>query len=132
MPTRSNRCDRLTAGTRSPCTGRSTEVIVASSPNAAGAVSAAAATAARRARAQRIPGQGDPGVVRGQGRDPSVHDILTRVSSRFLRAFLLAVAAASVFAVAGLGANADQQPRVLAVHMAADINPVTQEYLDGE
>jgi membrane-bound serine protease (ClpP class) len=54
------------------------------------------------------------------------------VSSRFLRAFLLAVAVASLFAAAALGANADQQPRVLAVHMAADINPVTQEYLDGE
>ena len=53
------------------------------------------------------------------------------MSSRFLRAFLVAVAVASVFAAAALGANTDEQPRVLAVHMAADINPVTQEYLDG-
>jgi membrane-bound serine protease (ClpP class) len=59
------------------------------------------------------------------------------VSSGFLRVFLLALAvAASVLAgrlgSSALGANAEQAPRVLAVHMAADINPVTQEYLDQQ
>jgi membrane-bound serine protease (ClpP class) len=54
------------------------------------------------------------------------------VSSGFLRAILVALAVASAFAAAALGADSGQQPRVLAVHMAADINPVTQEYLDQQ
>jgi membrane-bound serine protease (ClpP class) len=60
------------------------------------------------------------------------------VSSGVLRAFLLTVTVAvSVFAgrlasTAVGAAAAAQQPRVLAVHMAADINPVTQEYLDQQ
>ena len=37
-----------------------------------------------------------------------------------------------MFSAAALGAGASQPPRVLAVHMAADINPVTQEYLDQQ
>jgi membrane-bound serine protease (ClpP class) len=54
-----------------------------------------------------------------------------------LRVFLLVVAvavslAAGRVASVALGAGVEEQPRVLAVHMAADINPVTQDYLDQQ
>ena len=48
----------------------------------------------------------------------------------FLRAFLL-LAAAVAAALAFAGAAAAQAPRVLAVELANDINPVTQDYVVG-
>jgi membrane-bound serine protease (ClpP class) len=56
------------------------------------------------------------------------------VAIRFLRAFLFAVlfagAVVSLFAATAFGQS--DPPRVLAVELDNDINPVTQEYLDGQ
>jgi membrane-bound serine protease (ClpP class) len=49
-----------------------------------------------------------------------------------LRAFLLPFAVLLLFSATAYGANADDKPRVLAVVLDNDINPVTQEYLDGQ
>ncbi len=47
-----------------------------------------------------------------------------------MRGFLLALAVFSILAPAAAIAQ-DARPRVMAVHLDNDINPVTQEYLDG-
>jgi len=54
------------------------------------------------------------------------------VRIRFLRAFLLASAVLLLFATTASAARTTPPPHVLAVHLASDINPVTQEYLDGQ
>jgi membrane-bound serine protease (ClpP class) len=51
------------------------------------------------------------------------------VRIRFLRAFLLPLAVLLLFSTSALGAS--ERPRVLDVKFDNDINPVTQEYLDG-
>jgi membrane-bound serine protease (ClpP class) len=51
------------------------------------------------------------------------------VKGRVLRAFLGSLAVALVFAAS---ANAASRPRVLAIHFALDINPVTQDYVNHE
>ena len=48
---------------------------------------------------------------------------------RFLRGFLLALAVLSLL-VPAVASGQDERPRVLAVHLANDINPVTQGYLE--
>jgi membrane-bound serine protease (ClpP class) len=57
------------------------------------------------------------------------------VRIRFLRAFLVAIlisAGAVLFLFAATGLGQGNAPRVLAVELDNDINPVTQEYLDGQ
>jgi membrane-bound serine protease (ClpP class) len=49
-----------------------------------------------------------------------------------LRAILFPLAALLLFSAAAYGASAGDKPRVLAVELDNDINPVTQEYLDGQ
>jgi membrane-bound serine protease (ClpP class) len=49
-----------------------------------------------------------------------------------MRVFLLAFAVLGLFSTAALAASAAERPRVLAVVLDNDINPVTQEYLDGQ
>jgi membrane-bound serine protease (ClpP class) len=51
------------------------------------------------------------------------------VKGRVLRAFLGSLAVALVFAAS---ANAASRPRVLAIHFALDINPVTQDYVNHQ
>jgi membrane-bound serine protease (ClpP class) len=48
-----------------------------------------------------------------------------------LRGFLLALAVLTLL-VPAVAAGQDERPRVLAVHLDNDINPVTQEYLENE
>jgi membrane-bound serine protease (ClpP class) len=67
----------------------------------------------------------------GKGENPSADRILTPVRIRSLRVFLLAFLALSLL-VPALALGQDDRPRVLAVHLDNDINPVTQDYLDGE
>ena len=57
------------------------------------------------------------------------------MTSRLLRAFLLAIlisAGAVLSFFAAMAVAQDERPRVLAVELDNDINPVTQEYLDGQ
>jgi membrane-bound serine protease (ClpP class) len=84
--------------------------------------------------------QGDSLAVRGQGFEPYVDRIVTTVRIRILRGFLGAgavlVLLAQLLAAPGVlhaasPAGSSTPPRVLVVHFAADINPVTQEYVDG-
>jgi membrane-bound serine protease (ClpP class) len=49
-----------------------------------------------------------------------------------LRALFVAVAVLAFFAGSAHGARTADSPRVLAVELDNDINPVTQEYLDGQ
>ncbi len=51
------------------------------------------------------------------------------MKGRVLRAFLGSLAVALVFAAS---ANAASRPRVLAIHFALDINPVTQDYVNHQ
>jgi membrane-bound serine protease (ClpP class) len=51
------------------------------------------------------------------------------VKGRVLRAFLGSLAVALVFVAS---ANAASRPRVLAIHFALDINPVTQDYVNHQ
>jgi membrane-bound serine protease (ClpP class) len=55
--------------------------------------------------------------------------VFTVVKGRVLRAFLGSLAVALVFAAS---ANAASKPRVLAIHFALDINPVTQDYVNHQ
>ena len=55
--------------------------------------------------------------------------VFTVVKGRVLRAFLGSLAVALVFAAS---ANAASRPRVLAIHFALDINPVTQDYVNHQ
>src|SRR5947207_8053707 len=55
--------------------------------------------------------------------------VFTVVKGHVLRAFLGSLAVALVFAAS---ANAASRPRVLAIHFALDINPVTQDYVNHE
>ena len=55
--------------------------------------------------------------------------VFTVVKGRVLRAFLGSLAVAVVFAAS---ANAASRPRVLAIHFALDINPVTQDYVNHQ
>jgi len=66
----------------------------------------------------------------GKGGKPSADRILTPVRIRSLRGLLVAIAAL-VLLVPATAAGQDGRPRVLAVHLDNDINPVTQEYVDG-
>ena len=49
-----------------------------------------------------------------------------------MRVFLLVAAAFALLSTAALAGHTAERPRVLAVELDNDINPVTQEYLDGE
>ena len=66
----------------------------------------------------------------GKGEKPSVDRILTPVRMRSLRVFLFALAALSLL-VPSVAVGQGEPPRVLAVHLDNDINPVTQEYLEN-
>ena len=55
--------------------------------------------------------------------------VFTVVKGRVLRAFLGSLAVALVFAAS---TNAASRPRVLAIHFALDINPVTQDYVNHQ
>jgi len=49
-----------------------------------------------------------------------------------MRVFLLVAAVVALLSSSALAASSAQRPRVLAVELDNDINPVTQEYLDGQ
>jgi membrane-bound serine protease (ClpP class) len=49
-----------------------------------------------------------------------------------LRVFLLAIVVLALSSLTALAASAAERPKVLAVELDNDINPVTQEYLDGQ
>ena len=72
----------------------------------------------------------DSAAFAGKGGKPSADRILTPVRIRSLRGLLVAIAAL-VLLVPATAAGQDERPRVLAVHLDNDINPVTQEYIDG-
>ena len=78
-----------------------------------------------------------PTTFADKGAKPSADRILTPVRSRSLRGFLLALAVPSLLVLALLvpaiapGQSAEERPRVLAAHLDNDINPVTQEFVDG-
>lgn len=65
----------------------------------------------------------------GKGGNPCVDRILTTVRVRSRRGLLLALAAVAALVAAVAAAGQDGRPRVLAVHLANDINPVTQEFV---
>ncbi len=66
----------------------------------------------------------------GKGEKPPVDRILTPVRIRSLRGLLLALSILALLVPAiAFGQNA--RPKVLAVHLDNDINPVTQEYLEN-
>jgi len=67
----------------------------------------------------------------GKGRNTFADKVLTPVQGRCLRGFLfLSLTLAALVAAPLVGAANDRQ-QVLAVHLDNDINPVTQEYVDG-
>ena len=74
--------------------------------------------------------EGGRTVAREQGWGTSVDRILTPVRIRPLRGFLL-VSCILALLVPGLALGQDDRPRVLAAHLDNDINPVTQEYVEG-
>ena len=67
-----------------------------------------------------------------KGRDPAADRILTVVEKAFLRGFLALVAVLAAFSFAASPASASNRPRVLVVHFAADINPVTQDFVNHQ
>jgi len=69
------------------------------------------------------------GVLLGQGRQLSVDRILTPVRKSSLQGFLLALAVL-LLVVPAVALGQDARPRVLAVHLDNDINPVTQGFLE--
>jgi membrane-bound serine protease (ClpP class) len=75
--------------------------------------------------------QGDPSTLRGQGRRTSADRILTPVPSRCLRGFLALSLVVGALAAAPAVLAQETAPRVLAVHLANDINPVTQEFVEN-
>ena len=67
-----------------------------------------------------------------KGGDTFADKVLTPVEAAILRVFLsLSLVVAALAAAYGASA-ADARPRVLAVHLDNDINPVTQEYVDDQ
>ena len=74
--------------------------------------------------------EGGRTIGREQGCGTSVDRILTPVRIRPLRGFLLAFCILALL-VPGLALGQDDRPRVLAAHLDNDINPVTQEYVEG-
>src|SRR6266511_4083384 len=54
------------------------------------------------------------------------------VKSRFLRGFVAFMGVATAFLLFASVASGQDRPRVLAVHFALDINPVTQDYVNHE
>jgi len=66
----------------------------------------------------------------GKGEKPSVDRIFTPVQMRSLRGFVLPLAVLSLL-VPAVAVGQGEPPRVLAVHLDNDINPVTQEYLEN-
>src|SRR5688572_22539568 len=73
--------------------------------------------------------QGDPCGLRRQGCRTSADRILTAVTGTRLRGvFALSLVVGALVAAPGVLAQ-EGSPRVLAVHLANDINPVTQEFV---
>jgi membrane-bound serine protease (ClpP class) len=54
------------------------------------------------------------------------------VKTRFVRAFSALVAASAILLLIASPASAQGRPRVLAVHFALDINPVSQDYVNHQ
>jgi membrane-bound serine protease (ClpP class) len=67
-----------------------------------------------------------------KGRDPAADRIFTVVNRALLRAFLALVAALAAFSLASSPASAAGRPKVLVVHFSADINPVTQDFVNHQ
>jgi membrane-bound serine protease (ClpP class) len=67
----------------------------------------------------------------GKGGKPCVDRILTPVRSRSLRGFLLLALIAPTLLAPSVAGGQGSEPRVLAVHLDNDINPVTQEYIEN-
>jgi membrane-bound serine protease (ClpP class) len=68
----------------------------------------------------------------GKARDPAADRILTVVDRALLRGFLALVAALAAFSLASPAASAPDRPKVLVVHFSADINPVTQDFVNHQ
>jgi membrane-bound serine protease (ClpP class) len=66
----------------------------------------------------------------GKGGKPCVDRILTPVTGRSLRVLLLSLTVLSLL-VPAVAAGQDGRPRVLAVHLDNDINPVTQDFVSN-
>jgi membrane-bound serine protease (ClpP class) len=73
----------------------------------------------------------EPGFVL-KGRDPAADRIFTVVNRALLRGFLALVAALAAFSLASSPASAAGRPKVLVVHFSADINPVTQDFVNHQ
>jgi membrane-bound serine protease (ClpP class) len=54
------------------------------------------------------------------------------VKTRFVRGFSALVAASAVLLLLASSASAQDRPRVLAIHFALDINPVSQDYVNHQ
>ena len=67
-----------------------------------------------------------------KGRGPAADRIFTVVDRALLRGFLALVAALAAFSLTSSPASAAAQPKVLVVHFAADINPVTQDFVNHQ
>ena len=100
-------------------------------PKAAGAIARPTRSAIVRAKARRKGLQRAGCSLRGQERRTSADRILTPVPSRILRGFLASLLVLGALAAAPSVLAQNDRPRVLAVHLDNDINPVTQEYVDN-
>jgi len=72
-----------------------------------------------------------PSPFAGKGTKTFADRILTPVEGRILRGILFLLLALGACVAAQGAAAQDARPRVLAVHLENDINPVTQEYVDN-
>jgi membrane-bound serine protease (ClpP class) len=67
-----------------------------------------------------------------KGGDPAADRIFTVVNRALLRGFLALVAVLAAFALTASAASAAGRPKVLVVHFSADINPVTQDFVNHQ
>jgi membrane-bound serine protease (ClpP class) len=67
-----------------------------------------------------------------KGRDPTADRLFTVVEKALLRGFLALVATLAAFSLTSSPASASTRPRILVVHFSADINPVTQDFVNHQ
>src|SRR5256714_750834 len=131
-PTRSNRGDAAAASARSPCKGTSRTTSAASPARATPGNASTTRTAAQTLFNPEPRSTVAEPAFGLKGGDPAADRIFTVVNRALLRGFLALVAALAAFAFASSPASAAGRPKVLVVHFSADINPVTQDFVNHQ
>src|SRR5256714_1586159 len=131
-PRRSNRGDAAAAGARSPCSGPSRTASAASPARATPGNASTTRTAAQTLFNPEPRSTVAEPAFGLKGGDPAADRIFTVVNRALLRGFLALVAALAAFAFASSPASAAGRPKVLVVHFSADINPVTQDFVNHQ